>query len=87
MTRKTAQPLGTMTSADLYRHAVEQGLDRDSHASDLYLRVTPKAQALIMAYKFRSNVTTFKSQIDGSIWYDIPFAYQPFWERAMRGRA
>lgn len=84
MRANTTHPLGTMTSAELYHHAVEQGLDRDSHESDLYLRVTPQARALVMAYKFRSNVSTFVSQIDKQRWYDIPFAYQPFWDRKAR---
>ena len=28
---------------------------------------------------FIHNVTRFKSQIDHTIWFDIPFAYDPFW--------
>lgn len=52
----------------------------DNHESDLYIPVTETTQALVEQYEFRSNVKTFKSQIDGQLWYDIPFAYLPFWE-------
>lgn len=86
---KKRQPLlpGTMTSADLYQHAVTQGLEMDSHESDLYLKVCHKSQALIQAYKFRENVTTFISQIDKQAWYGIPFAYQPFWDKVAKRAA
>ena len=51
----------------------------DSHESDLYIKVNNKSKKLIDQYEFKQNVTTFKSNIDSSIWYDIPFAYKPFW--------
>lgn len=81
MTKRIPQPQGTMTSAELYRHVLEQGIEHDSHASDLYIKVDSRSQDLVQQYKFRTNVTTFTSQIDKQLWYDIPFAYQPFWEK------
>lgn len=50
-----------------------------SHESDLYLKVTPEATALVEHYQFRSNVEKFRSNIDGTFWYDIPFAFTPYW--------
>lgn len=36
---------------------------------------------IIAIYEFRGIVETFISQIDKTLWYDIPFAYDPFWEK------
>ena len=68
----------------LYDRAIEQGLEMGCHESDLYLKVTPESKELIKNYSYRPNVTTFISQIDKALWYDIPFAYQPFWEKRTR---
>ena len=48
--------------------------DFDQHESDLYVRRTPEVEAWLKDnYKFYSNVTKFKNQIDGQTWLDIPF--------------
>lgn len=53
--------------------------EMDYHASDLYLKATPAAIALIERYQWKQNVTRFNSAIDGSVWLDVPFAYSPAW--------
>ena len=55
------------------------GVPLDSHESDLYAKVTPASTAIIKASGW--SYSTFISQIDGLRWYDLPFAYLPFWER------
>lgn len=57
------------------------GVPLDSHESDLYAKVTPESTAIVEAYEHKENVTTFTSQIDGDQWYDIPFAFTPYWKR------
>lgn len=67
----------------LYEQAVEL-MDKDEishHESDLYLKVTPVSLPLIDKYEFGSKVTRFISQIDGGLWFEIPFAHDPYWER------
>ena len=59
--------------------------DIDHHETDLYLRKTPASEALIREYEFAANVTIFHDNIDGDIWYDIPFAYTPTWEAHCKG--
>lgn len=39
-----------------------------------------QTKKLIAAYEFKTNVTTFTNQVEGGLWYDIPFAYLPAWE-------
>jgi hypothetical protein len=57
----------------------------DNHCSDLYIPVNEKTKKLMENYEFKENVHTFTSNIDGGSWYDIPFAYAPYWEKK-RGR-
>ena len=63
------------------------GIPFGNHESDLYIPVTPATTALIKAYKYKENVKPFRSQIDNRLWYDIPFAYLPFWEQKAKGQA
>ena len=66
-----------MIIKDLYNEAIKvmKVEEIDTHESDLYLKVTPASKDLISKYEFKQNVTTFKSAIDNTTWYDIPFAY------------
>lgn len=56
--------------------------DIDHHETDLYLRVSPKSTELVNSMKYRNSgmITTFKDNIDGDMWYELPFCY-PFIER------
>lgn len=63
---------------DLHAECVNAGLQIDSHYSDLYVLATPEARELIRKSGF--YYTAFTSQIDGKMWYEIPFAFTPFWE-------
>lgn len=53
--------------------------DIDHHASDLYLRKTPASTALVNRLTTKVLLSTFES-CDGSVWYDLPFCFTPFWE-------
>lgn len=70
---------------DLYDRAVLDGLELDSHESDLYLVATPHARQLVadsnLAYSsFIGN--------DGRVWLEVPFAFGPFWRaRAQQVRS
>lgn len=75
-----ARTMKKTSSNGIYEQLQAAGCEMDSHESDLYVKVTPESTAIVDSYQFKSNVTTFTSQIDGERWYDIPFAYVPFWE-------
>lgn len=82
--RARRQPLDAVA---LYHALLAAGVPLDSHASDLYVRVTDVSRALVQRYRWRAHVTTFVSQLDGLAWYDIPFAHVPFWARREREAA
>ena len=56
-------------------------LNFDTHCSDLYLEVDDITKMLINTYEFKSNSSTFKSETDNKIMYDIPFAF-PYYSLA-----
>lgn len=51
--------------------------DIDHHANDLYLRVTPEATKLVDELTNKSLLATFTDNIDGVLWYELPFCYNP----------
>ncbi len=63
----------------IYEQLKNAGIPLDNHESDLYALKTDVSTQIIEQYEFKSNVITFTSQIDGKIWYDIPFNYDPYW--------
>ena len=69
-----------LTCDQLYGKAVELGIPMSSWGSGLYLKVTKESTSLIEDYEHRKSVTSFTSNIDKALWYDIPFGYKPFWD-------
>lgn len=64
----------------IYKKALATIPEKDiaHHESDLYLRKTPETEKLIDEYKFKNNVSVFRDAIDHVLWYEVPFAYEPF---------
>ncbi len=68
----------------LYSDLLAAGCKLDSHESDLYVEATSTAR-MILANHGKTvdghNVQSFISQVDGLRWLDIPFAFDPWYER------
>lgn len=60
--------------------AILPGNHISNHESDLYLKVTSESQKLIDEYEHKEGVRQFTNQKDAKPWFDIPFAYDPYWE-------
>ena len=65
----------------IYEQLKAAGVETSHHESDLYARITPDSRAIIDAWEFRSNVTTFTADDGSGRWFELPFAYDPAWER------
>ena len=74
---------------NIFAEAKKLGVEIAHWCSDLYIPITPETTRLVAAYEHRSIVTTFTEYTSGKTarerkpiraWYDIPFAYQPFWD-------
>ena len=53
--------------------------DIDHHNSDLYLRRTPAATAIINRLENKALLSVF-SDYNGIAWYELPFCFTPYWE-------
>jgi hypothetical protein len=70
----TETELGT-----LYDELKASGVTLDSHESDLYVKATPEATAILARHNVHERY--FTNQQDGQRWIDIPFAFIPFWDK------
>ena len=64
----------------IYEQMIKNQVPVGNHESDLYAKVTPMSTLIINEYEHRQNVKTFKNNVDKTLWYDIPFAFDPFWK-------
>jgi hypothetical protein len=60
-----------------FYHAVKH-IPHSNHESDLYLLACHEAHKLMQQYEKKGEV--FRSNVDSQYYYDIPFAYEPWWE-------
>ena len=72
---------------NIYEEMINAGVQIDHHESDLYVPVNDVTTAIIARYDYKDNVTKFRSSIEPhDMWYDIPFAYQPYWDKKRADR-
>ena len=69
--------------SELYDDLIDAGVAVDSHESDLYCQANEHARAILARYPMAKAIArTFINQAPpnvGQPWFDIPFAYAPFW--------
>ena len=70
-----------VTEDSLYAECVKRGIPAHNHESDLYIPITEETRALVKHFKKSAEV--FKNQVEGGLWYDVPFAFVPWWEKRM----
>lgn len=64
----------------LYTDLIEADQPVSNHYSDLYCPVNEVTRGLLAKHNI-TTATTFKNQVEGGLWYDVPFQYEPFWEK------
>lgn len=65
----------------LYTDLVAAGIEVSNWQSDLYFPVTEEAREILSRHPLqKANATTFTCQITRQRHYDVPFAYDPYWE-------
>lgn len=71
----------------IYQQLLELGMKKEelsSYCSDLYVKKNAISDEFVKNYEFKNSVRTFKSQIDGKVWYDIPLAYSEYFNKRIR---
>ena len=63
----------------LYDKLESMGVKMDHHESDLYVNASQEVENLIIEMGYR--IYPFLNKIDGETWFDIPFAYLPWWRK------
>ena len=90
---KQETPAESEKVLSLYEEVVATGLPIDNHYSDLYIKDSPEARNILARYPSqKGNSRMFVVQVGhpdaGQVWWDVPFAYLPYWDQRMReGRA
>jgi len=71
----------------LHERLTDAGCEIGNHYSDLYVRYTPEAAAIIDEWRKDNGLTSgwgmcsfFTNQVEGGRWIDIPFAFDPYWK-------
>ena len=73
----------------LYQDLVKLGVPHSNRASDLYFPVTEQTTGLVKKWKKKTTlvVNKFTHEVEKTLWYEIPFAYDPFWEARHKKKA
>jgi len=70
--------------SSVYHDLKEAGLPLDNHESDLYVKDSPEARAILA--KHGQKYSAFMSQIDNKRWLEVPFGYLPFFGHTPNAR-
>ncbi len=70
----------------LYTDLLEAGQPVSNWQSDLYCPVNDVTRALLKKHNITTATTfiantTLKNKVEGDLWYDVPFMFDPFWDR------
>jgi hypothetical protein len=69
----------------LYRDIIDSGIEMDSRESDLYFKASDQTRKILAKYPICEKIAVpFTNEITKELWIDVPFAYDPFWERKQR---
>jgi len=65
----------------LYQEIVAAKIEHDNHESDLYFIDNDESRKILAKYpQKQENAKRFKHATTGAMWWDVPFAFEPFWE-------
>lgn len=68
----------------LYCRLKEEGIEIANHYADLYFPVTSETTRILRKEYPESKAETFTNLITKTPWYEVPFAYDPYWEDCER---
>jgi len=71
---------------DIFEEVKRLNIPYDNWCSDLYIPKNKQTMELIKRYKYKCNVTSFISQVEKALWYDIPFAYSDYYNGGNDGK-
>lgn len=68
-------------NTSLYNTLKAAGIEMNNHESDLYVKVTPQSTAILLTFPTHfENAQRFIDRTNGDLTYDVPFAFEPYWD-------
>lgn len=74
---RTAREAAKVPPRSVYAECVDAGMLVEHHESDLYVKDTIEARAILERHG--SKFSTFVDG-KGEVWLDVPFGFDPFWK-------
>jgi hypothetical protein len=72
-----------MVPMSVYEEVLATGGYIAYHESDLYIEVNEANREILNRHPLeKSNATKFRNAVTGKMCWDVPFAYDPFWNKA-----
>lgn len=69
-------------SATLYEALTAAGIETSNWQSDLYFPSTPESRAILANFPREKAIASgFTSNADRRLMIEVPFAFDPYWER------
>ena len=66
---------------NIYAEMIAAKVPVANHASDLYVPVNAVTTGILLKFPVHfKNATRFRDNVASDLMYDIPFAFQPFWD-------
>jgi hypothetical protein len=66
----------------LYQKLIEAKIPIDHYESDLYFPITDESSSILLQFPSSAlNVNIFRDNVTKQMWYEVHFAYDPFWEK------
>lgn len=66
----------------VYSEVKAQGGYIANHESDLYIEVNEQNREILSRYPLqKSNARTFRNLVTGKLCWDVPFSFDPFWDK------
>lgn len=71
----------------LYTDLVDAGIETSNRYSDLYFPVSQEAAEILAKHeKQKSIAKRFTSNIDSKPMFEVPFAFDPYWDEKLKKR-
>jgi hypothetical protein len=69
-------------TATLYGDLGAAGVPISNHESDLYFQDSADSRAILARWPDKAKLATrFECRLTGQTWWDVPFAFLPWWEK------
>ena len=69
----------------LYQTLLDAGVKVENRYSDLMFPMNEQTTAILSNFPEEKKIsTTFLDNVSHTTWYEVPFAYTPYWEKRMQ---